>query len=98
MVGRSERAEFDLDELGRGKFELVFGLGRRVVAIALAEPANAVDGEFLLAFKANAGTGGKSKNVFGLDIAPGAGILRVRGAAITKKTGDRASLAFRFWD
>ena len=90
MVDRSERAEFDLDELGRGKFELVFGLGRRVVAIALAEPANAVDGEFLLAFKANAGPGGKSKNVFGLDIAPGAGVLGARGAATAKKTGDRA--------
>src|SRR5258706_11063633 len=85
-VGRSERAEFDLDELGRGKFEFVFGFGRRVVAIALAEPANAVDGEFLLALKANAGTGGKSKNVFCLDIAPGTRILCARGAARPKKT------------
>src|SRR6266446_591432 len=89
-VGRSERAEFDLDELGRGKFEFVFCLGRRIVAIALAEPANAVDGEFLLAFKANAGTGGKSKNVFCLDIAPGTRILGARSAARPKNTSDCA--------
>ena len=69
MVGRSERAEFDLDELGRRKFEFIFCLGRRIVTIALAEPADAVDREFLLTFKANAGSGGKSKNVFGLYIA-----------------------------
>ena len=86
MMRRSERAEFDLDELGRGKFKFVFGLGRRVVAIALAEPADAVDGEFLLALKANAGTGGKSKNVFCLDIVPGTCILRARGAARPKET------------
>src|SRR6266481_7607143 len=90
MMRRSERAEFDLDELARGKFEFVFRLGRRVVAIALAEPANAVDGEFLLALKANAGTGGKSKNIFCLDIAPGIRILRARGAARPKKTSDCA--------
>src|SRR5258705_13570169 len=90
IVGRSDRAEFDLDELGRGKFEFVFRLGRRVVAIALAEPANAVDGEFLLALKTNAGTGGKSKNVFCLDIVPGIRILPARGAARPKETSDPA--------
>jgi hypothetical protein len=90
MVGRAERAEFDLDELGRRKFEFVFCLGRSIVAIAFAEPANAVDREFLLTLKANAGPGGKSKNVLGLDIAPGAGVIGARGAAAQKKTGDRA--------
>src|SRR6266478_7455254 len=90
IVGRSERAEFDLDELGRSKFEFVFCLGRRIVAIALAEPANAVDSEFLLALKANAGPGGESKNVFCLDIAPGTRILGARSAARPKNTSDCA--------
>src|SRR6202035_256813 len=63
IVGRSERTEFDLDELGRRKLELVFGFGRRVAAVALAEPGDGVDGEFLLALEADAGAGGKSENV-----------------------------------
>src|SRR4029077_10024432 len=89
MVGRSERAELDLDELRRRKFEFVFCLGRRVVAIALAEPADAVDREFLLTLKTNAGTDGESKNVLGLYVLPRTGILCPRSAAPPKKTGGR---------
>jgi hypothetical protein len=63
MMGRPERAELDLDELGRRKFEFVPGLGRRVVTIALAEAADAVDGEFHFTLEANAGPGGKSENI-----------------------------------
>jgi hypothetical protein len=74
-VRRSERAEFDLDELVRGKLVFVFGLGRGVVAVTFAEPADGVDREFLLALKTDAGAGGKSKNVLGLDLAPGACVL-----------------------
>jgi hypothetical protein len=61
------------------------------VTIALAEAADAVDGEFLFTLKANAGPGGKSKNILGLDVLPGTGILGARGAAPPKKTGDRAA-------
>jgi len=64
------------------------------VAIALAESAKAVDGEFLLTLKANARPGGKSKNVFCLDIAPGTCILRARGAACPKKKSERAEHEF----
>jgi len=53
-VGRSERTEFDLDELRRRELELVFRLRRIVAAVALAEPAPGVDREFLLAFQTNA--------------------------------------------
>src|SRR5712675_191411 len=90
MVGRSERAELDLDELRRGKFELVLGLGRGIVTIALAEAPDAVDREFLLALEPDAGPGGKAKDVFGLDIAPGTCVLGARSpAARERKTGDR---------
>ena len=82
IVGRSERAEFDLDELRRREFEFVLGLGRGVMTIALAEPADRVDGEFLLALQPDAGAGGESENVLGLELAPGTGVLGVCRAAL----------------
>src|SRR5439155_195399 len=75
IVGRTERAEFDLNELRWREFELVLGLGGGVVTVALAEPADGVDGELLLTLKADAGAGGKSKNVLGFDLAPGACVV-----------------------
>src|SRR6202011_2600026 len=77
----------DLDELARRELELVFRLGRRVMAVTLAEPGDGVDGEFLLALKPDAGAGGKSKNVLGLDVAPGAGVIGAGGAGPTNKGG-----------
>jgi hypothetical protein len=69
-VGRSERAEFDLDELGRCKLKFVLCLRRSVVTIAFSEPPDGVDREFLLTLQANAGTGGKSKNLLGFNVLP----------------------------
>jgi len=40
------------------------------MAVALAEPTNRLNREFLLAFQTDAGAGGKSKNVLGLNFAP----------------------------
>src|SRR4029077_9496483 len=77
IVGRSERAELDLHELGGREFVLVLGLGRRVMAVALAEPANGIDGEFLLALDADAGTGGKAKNILGFNLEPAARVVCV---------------------
>ena len=84
IVGRSKRAEFDLDELGRGKFELVLCLGGGVVTVALAEPADGVDRDFLLALQSDAGTGGESEDVFGFDLFPGSGVLRARASGAAK--------------
>ena len=81
MVGRSERAKLDLYELSWRKFELVLGLGRGVVTAALAEPPDGVGGEFLLALKADTGAGGKSEDVFGLEVTPGACVLGSRSSA-----------------
>ena len=86
IMGRSKRAKFDLDELGRREFEFILGLGRGVVTVAFAEPADGLDREFLLTLKANAGTGGKSKNIFGLNVLPGTGILRSRATGATRRT------------
>src|SRR3984893_4048514 len=90
MMCRSQRAELDLDERGRRKFKLVFGLGRGIVTIALAEPADGVDRDFLLTLKADAGAGGKSKNILGLEVVPGACIVGARGSVAPKQTADRA--------
>ena len=88
-MGRTQRPEFDLDELRRREFEFVFGLGRGVVAVTLAEPADGVDGEFLLALQADAGAGGKSENVFGFEFAPGTGILGACGATLPERKAGR---------
>src|SRR5260370_7307357 len=90
IMCRSERAKLDLDELGRRKFKLVFSHGRGVVTIALAEPADGVGRDFLLALEANAGAGGKSKNILGLEVAPGACVVGTRGTAAPEQTADRA--------
>ena len=84
-MGRPERAKFNLDELRRRKFKLVLCLGRSVVTIAFAEPPDGVDREFLLTLQANAGTGGKSEDVFGLNLLPGAGILRSHAIGAAKQ-------------
>jgi hypothetical protein len=77
--------------LRRREFEFVFGLCRGVVAVALAEPADGVDGEFLLALQADAGAGGEPENVLGFEFAPGTGILGARRAALPEgKSGHRA--------
>jgi hypothetical protein len=60
------------------------------VTISLAEPADAIDGKFLLTLQTNAGAGGKSENVFGFDFAPGACVLGARRAAAPKQTSGRA--------
>jgi hypothetical protein len=60
------------------------------MTIALAEPADGVDRDFLLALKADAGAGGKSKNILGLEVVPGACVVGARGSAAPKQTADRA--------
>ena len=89
-MDRPQRTEFDLDELRRREFKLVLCFGRTVATIALAEPGDGVDREFLFALKADARAGGKSKNVFGFNIVPGACVLGARRAATPKNTRDHA--------
>jgi hypothetical protein len=60
------------------------------MTIALAEPADGVDRDFLLALKADAGAGGKSENILGLEVVPGACVVGARGSAAPKQTADRA--------
>ena len=55
------------------------------MSVAFAEPTDGVDGELFLTLKANAGTGGKSEDVFGLNVLPGTGILGVRAADATEQ-------------
>src|SRR6185437_5632060 len=91
VVGRAERAKLDLDELGGREFVLIFGLGRRVMTVALAEPADAVDREFLFAFDADAGAGGEAEDIFGLDVEPIIGIFGARDAAETEQGDESAA-------
>src|SRR6516164_8708919 len=54
IVGRAERAELDLDELGGRELVLIFRFGRGIVAVAFAEPADTIDAKLLLALDADA--------------------------------------------
>lgn len=77
LVPRYDRSKLELHVLIWRELIFEFRLDGAVAAVAPAETTNRIGREFPFAFEADAGPFGKSKDVFGLDLAIAA--VRSRG-------------------
>src|SRR6266849_1710782 len=85
VVRRRQGSELDLDELRRRVLELELGLRGEEPAVALAERRDRFRRNFLLALQPDARALGEAEDVFGLDFAKRAVVVRLPISSVRQR-------------